>query len=82
MKAQANRTKRINVKTEVEILSHRLVTESLDAKGSGYVWIKLKRRCCLCRKLFAHGDSVSLCMYLEDGQQCSGGAHTECLPKE
>lgn len=78
-KVRATRTKRQIVKVEVEILSSRLSTDSLDANGSGALWISLKRRCAICRKLFAHGDSVSLCMYLEDGEQRSGGVHTACL---
>lgn len=82
MKANAKRTKTITVTKEVEIISHRLCTESLDANGSGAMWITLKRKCCLCGKRFHHEDSVSLCMYMEDGQRFSGGLHTSCLPKE
>ena len=81
MKAQAKRTKRVTVTKDVEIISYRRSTDSLDATGTGYLWIELKRRCCLCGKLFAHGDAVSLCMYIEDGQQLSGGVHTNCLPQ-
>lgn len=79
---KAKRQKRVTVETEIEILSHRLCMPSLDAHGSGQLWIKLKRRCCVCRQLFKHEDSVSLCMYMEDGQQLSGGVHTGCLPED
>jgi hypothetical protein len=79
---KAKRSRRITVETEIQIVSHRICTESLDSKGSGYLWIELKRTCCVCGKRFAHGDSVSLCMYIEDGQQLSGGVHTGCLPPD
>ena len=82
MKVSAKRTKRVTVHRDIEILSSRLSTDSLDANGSGALWISLKRRCCVCRELFKHGDSVSLCLYLENGEQFSGGVHTECLPEE
>lgn len=79
---KAKRQKRVTVETDIEVLSHSLCTESLDAKGSGYLWIELKRRCCVCRELFKHGDSVSLCIYMENGQQLSSGVHTNCLPDD
>ena len=82
MKANAKRTTKITVTKQVEIISHRLSTDHLDANGSGAMWITLKRKCCLCGKKFQHGDSVSLCLYAEDGEQYSGGCHTGCLPQE
>lgn len=82
MKVTAKRTKRISITKEIEILSHHLVTLSLDAKGSGRLWITLKRQCCICMKGFADGESVSDCVYIEDGVQLSSGVHTACLPQE
>ena len=77
---KAKRQNRVTVETDLEIISHQLCTPSLDATGTGTVWIQLRRRCCVCRELFKHGDSVSLCMYMENGMQLSGGAHSGCLP--
>ena len=83
MKVTAKRQSRVTVERDIEIVSQRLCTSSLhDGPNGGSLWITLKRKCCVCGGKFKFGDSVSLCMYLEDGQQFSGGAHTNCLPEE
>ena len=77
----AKRQSRITVEREIEILSHRLCVQCLSP-GSGDLWISLRRKCCVCGKLFTFGESVSICMYTEDGQQLSGGVHTACLEEK
>ena len=74
MKLQAKRSVRVIEYRTIEVTSHQLSTA--NAQG---LWVTLKRYCAVCGKRFVAGDSISVGMYVEDGQQNSGGFHTKCL---
>ena len=77
MKIEANRTKQVRIKKEIEIISvSPNVHHNLDAGG---LWVTLKRKCFVCGRRFEGGDSATLGMYIEDGVQQSGGCHPQCV---
>lgn len=75
---KAKRIKPRVVAVEIEVISRRLCTDSCPAG----LWQSLKRKCVICGGKFPVGCSITMVMYIEDGQQKSGGVHTECLDGE
>ena len=71
---QVKRRVSITVNRTIEVLGSKLSTD--DAGG---MWVSLNRKCHACGKRFKLHDSITLAMYVEDGEQKSGGFHTDCL---
>jgi hypothetical protein len=61
---------------ELTIISSQVSSGTADPNNG---WCLLKRKCHACGKRFVGGDSISLAIYLEAGEQKSGGFHTSCL---
>ncbi len=76
MNKTVKRSKTIMVDDEIEIISQRLVVESVNTDS---LWMKLNRKCVITGKSFNVGDSISIILYKEKGMQKSGGCLTSAL---
>lgn len=75
-----NPSKIISVEKEIEILSVSPKVHH-DIPGTS-LWVTLKRTCFVCRKRFEGGNSITVAMYIEDGDQKSGVCHPQCVNVE
>ena len=73
----ATRKKTITIMKTVELLTaHRIPYRNIDADA---LFVTLKRKCFVCGHRFQGGDDLTVCMFVEDGNQQSGGAHLNCI---